>query len=502
MQGAPHINTTLKHIAPASLKNTLRGLCFVTLLHPLLTHAAFSKVQGIDAARIRSVAISKATPSFIAIASDNTLYCSRDAGGHFRKVKVVKDESIKNLYIDATSTSTVYMAASRNCYRAGNTVERIYSAEEGQEINFIIKHQGRLYIAASDGLYYSDASLLNWQPVPGLKNRVIHSVEGFGGDLYLACDSGVYLFHSGGSLKRLFVARGSETEDGLIPLQVKVDPMTPTRLWLCTSKGVFYSVDQGASWQKFYITGAGNVSAYCLTQFPLDDNHFYICSNAGLFKVNIATGNARHLFEGLPTATVRWMDLTASGEIYLATDRGLFKSHPSTPTSPSHGSLADILRGEPTIHQVQEAALRYNSVSPHKTGRWRKRLKYRALFPKVSLDYDKTIGSSFTQSGYYYAEGPYDWGVKLSWDVGNLIWNNYEDDIDNRTKLTTQLRLDILDEVNRLYFERLRLKHEIALANPNAEDTVLKQLHLRELTATLDGYTGGLYTRRNQAAQR
>ena len=126
---------------------------------------------------------------------------------------------------------------------------------------------------------------------------------------------------------------------------------------------------------------------------------------------------------------------------------------------------------------------------------WKERIKYRALLPQLSIDYDRTIGSSFTQSGHYFAEGPHDWGINLKWDIGDILWNPYENTEDTRSRLNSQLRFDIIDDINLLYYERIRLKHQI-LSLTEPEEIFIKELRLLELTAALDGYTGG-YLRKN-----
>ncbi|MFH1940230.1 MAG: hypothetical protein ABIK21_08815, partial [bacterium] len=171
------------------------------------------------------------------------------------------------------------------------------------------------------------------------------------------------------------------------------------------------------------------------------------------------------------------------------TSKGLFKGDYFTPTCQSK-NLGVMINQEPSIEEIQQAALRYNEVHPDKIRKWRNALKYRALFPEVSLDYDKIVATS---SGH--TVGPRDWGMSFSWDVGDLIWNTYEDDVDTRARLNTQLRLDILDEINRVYFERLRLKHEILASSFSDEELFQKSLRLKELTAILNGYTGEYFSR-------
>jgi hypothetical protein len=60
-----------------------------------------------------------------------------------------------------------------------------------------------------------------------------------------------------------------------------------------------------------------------------------------------------------------------------------------------------------------------------------------------------------------------------------------------------QLRQDILEQVTRLYFERVRLRAE--LAHPGQatfKKRSEKELRIQEITALLDAFTGGKFSAR------
>jgi hypothetical protein len=58
-----------------------------------------------------------------------------------------------------------------------------------------------------------------------------------------------------------------------------------------------------------------------------------------------------------------------------------------------------------------------------------------------------------------------------------------------------ELRDDILDQVNKIYFERLRVKSELDnLALEDKHKRFEKQLKLEELAASLDALTSGYYS--------
>jgi hypothetical protein len=59
-----------------------------------------------------------------------------------------------------------------------------------------------------------------------------------------------------------------------------------------------------------------------------------------------------------------------------------------------------------------------------------------------------------------------------------------------------QLRDDIMDDVTRTFFERRRVQVELLTHPPSDPKVELdKELRLQELTARLDGLTGGWFSR-------
>jgi hypothetical protein len=88
-----------------------------------------------------------------------------------------------------------------------------------------------------------------------------------------------------------------------------------------------------------------------------------------------------------------------------------------------------------------------------------------------------------------------DYGVtlSLSWDLGDAAFHPDSIDVSREARAVVELRDDVLDEVNRLYFERLRVLASLDTADP--KDIALLRLRAAELAAGLDAWTGGWFGR-------
>lgn len=466
-------------------------LFFFLVVFPLNSaFSLFQLVEGIEDAQIKKTAISFLDPALIYVASKNSLYKSQDKGETFKKVSVFKDEEIQHIFFDSYLANTFYAATSRHLFKITDKTEKLFTAVDEELIYTVAKHKGRIYVGTSEGLYCAEEDILNWRKLKGLKDEIsVYHIEPAKEKVYLATSKGVYLLKSEDEIKRVFIIRESEEEDGLIADIIKVDIFDEKKVWLGTNRGLFGSSDAGGTWKKLYVEGINNLPICSFAQTKLERKSLYVGTTKGFFRVNLETKTSKQIFEGIYAGGIFWVEFSPKGELYLSTSKGLFKGDYFTPTCQSK-NLGVMINQEPSIEEIQQAALRYNEVHPDKIRKWRNALKYRALFPEVSLDYDKIVATS---PGH--TVGPRDWGMSFSWDVGDLIWNTYEDDVDTRARLNTQLRLDILDEINRVYFERLRLKHEILASSFSDNELFQKNLRLKELTAILNGYTGEYFSR-------
>jgi len=472
----------------------------IFLLIPFLNvFAVFRQVQGLEDAYIKRVAVSKIEPDWICVASKNSLYESHDGGKNFQKTAVFKDEEVQHLFFDPYLADRFYVVTSRHFCRAKEEgLENLFSVSSEDVIYTAAKDKGFFFVGTSQGLYLAAEDELVWKKSRILSDSSIYYVEPAAEGVYLAVDKGVYFFSKDkSSVQRLFVTRKEEDEaaESLIPAVIKVDIFDNNNVLLGTSKGLFISDNKGAGWKKAAAAGIDSLSINCIVQTDLQSNAVYVGSAEGFFIVNLDKGTSKQIFEGLSSSAIWWAEFSSKGNIYLATSRGLFKNNYFTASYKST-SLKKILANEPSIEEVQQISLKYNEVHPDKIRKWRNAVKYKALFPEISLDFDKTVTTALGASYDRVQVGPQDWGINLKWDVGDLVWNSSETSIDNRSKLNTQLRLDILDEINRVYFERLRLKGEIAASSLGEEELFAKELRLRELTAIIDGYTGGFFSQR------
>jgi hypothetical protein len=197
----------------------------------------------------------------------------------------------------------------------------------------------------------------------------------------------------------------------------------------------------------------------------------------------------------------------------LALSTGILAQEKSTVTvdvKPSEGKKAtvkDILEyfaDEPTIQEVQAAAVEYAAVHPDKMRKWRKRAKYKAWLPKASVDWYK-----FKEEDTHWKSSTYrgtmidrKWSAGLDWDLSDLIWNYEQYGIEYRSQLMVKLRNDVLDEVTRTYFERRRLQVEMLLSPPeDMQERIEQEMRIQELAGYLDAYTGGYFFQKLKEAK-
>ncbi|MCM8783965.1 MAG: hypothetical protein NC818_04245 [Candidatus Omnitrophica bacterium] len=473
-----------------------------------------------------SLAISPFDGKIIYVGSDKAVFKTENKGNIWQYLYTVKGESQKINFIlfDPKDKNTVYLATSHGLFRTldnGKSFQKIFRKETN--VFYVIKNfEDALYLGTNNGVYLSIDRGGTWNRLSGIPqgtevfSLAIHPA--LPRLVYAVCNRGVYRsFDKGENWERVFVTQGIQEEstedDGenegaeeievssLIPRSLLINRSNPSFVYLGTTKGLYVSSDSGRTWDKRNIANLGGVDVRYIVAYEEPDL-LYLATNKGIFKVNLNKLRAEEVYQDLPTQDVRMLALDKEHTLWAVTAKGLFRTVKVTEgKSVNKDSYLEeyefYFRDEPTIQEVRKEAIRYAEVYPEKIKNWRTQARLKAFVPEFDLDYDKTISIYGAQSYERVVVGPRDWGMSLRWDLGDLIWSTDQTSIDVRSRLMVQLRDDILDETNRLYYERRRVKLGLLLNPPqDLKERLEKQIRLDELTAGLDALTGGYFSKR------
>jgi len=475
---------------------------------------------------VTCLALEPANPATIYIASKNCILKTDDGGANWRTILTVRGQNraINFLSIAAGERGSLYAATGDGLYRSqngGKNWQRIFRGKDSRK-NFctaVAVLPKVIYLGTQDGLFITNDNGRSWAKAEarlGESRILCMAYDSKEPDyLYVACVDGIFKSANGGkSWDRVFVAspteesceeeqdENSENNHEELTSQVRylvLDKNNPSRLYLATSHGVYKSQDRAKTWELF--STAGLLSLDIRSLLVTKQSLVLAATKTGVYKYQ--DNGWQELSLRLVAGEVNFLALDNQETLYAACDKGLFKAIATEEDNSMNSAISLYYKEEPAISEVQQAAIRYAEVGPEKIKDWRKRAKIKAILPRLTLGIDRSKRTNYeiytSATTHYVYAGPLDknsgWDVTLSWELGDLIWNDDQTSIDVRSRLMVQLREDILDEVNKLYFERIRLRME--MDRLSIEDRVKrseKQLRLEELTASLDALTGGYYS--------
>ena len=162
--------------------------------------------------------------------------------------------------------------------------------------------------------------------------------------------------------------------------------------------------------------------------------------------------------------------------------------------------------GEPGVRSVQEEALKYANAHPEQIRSWLSRARKAYWLPKLATGVNPHIGhidmarEKLGDTDTLTSRQANDWrfSVKAEWHFNNLIFNRDEIMLGREFLRQSLMRERILNRINEVYFERRRLQIQKQLDSFQDSKTKIEAaLRLQELTAELDGFTGGWFSAKN-----
>ena len=479
--------------------------------------------QGIADNEFYSVAQDVYTTGDIYVGTERGLYKKPIKKGGWQQIFMCRGQYKGVNDICITEGGEILIATKNGAYRSdasGKNWARLFKGVGAQtNCTKILKTPGeesRLYLGTQGGMVSSDANGRSWERFVGILGtgrvtRFARAETTSGNYLFIICNNDLYRFsEEDNSVKKIFIADPvvpleesdeeelRETEDVFLLREVRA---WNGRVHLATSRGIFISENSGEEFTRFNSSGLGTLKINDI--LLAKKGRLFAATERGVFCYDDKEKHWLSLYSGTIDLSARRLAETGSGYILAIFNNRIYLLRGKDFMNPEE--ILFSLKREPTIRQVQEVAIQYAEVSPNKIKRWREKARIKAILPKFNIGVDHSASDTYeiytSSKDSYWMYGPRDntegWDMNLSWDLSELIWNPDQTTIDIRSKLMVQLRDDILDEVTRIYFERRRLQIGLAAGAQETEiSTVNKKLRIDELTANLDAFTGGWFSRK------
>ena len=487
--------------------------------------------RNIEETEITNITLHPNHPATLFVSTPHNIYRSEDQGNNFKSILLFSgpERQVNQIYIPAATPDAVYVATDAGIYKnlAGQLSWETALTQGSPENKYclaLLSGPGRLYAGTLAGLLVNDFGGPIWRHWQDALNRKpIFLIEQDTQYSYFVTGHEVYRENKQTrQLDKVFSTTASEQEAALVEGEeeatvlpkreisfFKVIPGKPSQAYLIIKSGIFLSNDQGAHWERIASDSLSLEEATSLILLPGADGQqsLILGTTKGVFLFQ--NNRWTPLYKGMETNQINALAFDGNNFLYAATDRGIFllqvqealalASAPQI-SLPQYQKIAANLEQEPSIQNVHHWAIDYAEVHPNKIKGWRMAARNKAFLPTLSLDVDRDATEY-----YHWDTGPnpdklvkgldfMDWGVSVSWNLGELIWNNDQTSIDSRSKLMVELRESVLDQVTRLYFERKRLQAELLAAAVEPQFKVEKKMRLEELTALIDGFTGGEFS--------
>ena len=410
---------------------------------------------------------------------------------------------------------------------------------------------GSLWIASSQGLLCFEGERLSLRtPAPGDEDRDALRVAVTADAVAVGTAGGVYWSRDGVRFAHVAAALGESPAAG-IALEEAGGGVT--RLWIASERGLLVAevpTDRDVAGVRasrvefpFDLRPTFDVTVVGDRVLALGRTQLLERVGDGAFHVEPTD---------LPPGSTPSRVSAAAGAILIATDRGLVaaptafgpwqRAAPPAGSTPaldvaiageqalvagSRGLLVGAAREathagafplvatpgascDPPILDVQRAALRYLHLSGDPAAAMRRGVRLRGLLPLVTLEGRKGHGDdtrnqfdeAFISGGYrrLYDRDQLDTHdrdvqLRFAWDLGDTLYNPEQIDVSTEARRLIELRDDVLDELDQLYFDRRRALEAAEAAPADSRDAARERLRAEELASGLDAWTDGWFGR-------